>query len=250
MDKPRKVDGSPCDPWQAFDAADQGQKEKPLGLDKTEKVLGTNYELECRAEGPYYTFTRYYESGRRQRFSIHEKDLPQVLKTQFDTTQKGKANEQIRHMAKVLYAETGGQMAQENSNKPRQKFRSQYLIASVIWNRVGKKSFGNPQSPYMACDSKREFSCVDSTQNKHWKNAGDDSLMNEEQKATWRECLKIAQAMQSRTFKPVNDKVVYFHAATIAKPSNWDNKYFIASLETECGGHKFYSTHRKSLKKI
>ncbi|EKD42124.1 MAG: hypothetical protein ACD_73C00319G0002 [uncultured bacterium] len=229
-------------------------------------MIGKKFDRTCDINGPKFSITSFYHNGKITNFVFDAKGTPYAVRllTNFKGVKGAKGNEgraaaleklakittmkpqdRINHMAKVIFAETGGQMANAKASNARDKFKAQYLVASIIANRVDKPSFGNPPLAYAACDDRTEFSCINSTVNANWVNAGDNEEMSAEQKETWEECLKIAAELENKTFKPVNKNIVYFHATSRGKPADWDNKYFMSKLEIEFAGHKYYSTQAR-----
>ena len=248
-----------CSPMSRMDRADAGQRDEDVPAHADKPVVGTEYKITCdRNHNPSYFVTRYYQGDNGKQYGVEVKIPPSVIgpmakffQSAPPTTTKargiqdrGSIDPKVLHIAKVLYAETGGKQVNAKTSNPREKYKAQYAVASVIQNRINKKNFGNPASAYKACDERSEFSCIRSRINKHWRNAGREDIMNQEQTETWKECLKIASQLQTGSFQPIDETIVYFHASSIETPTNWFNKYYTAVFVMELGGHKFFKVEK------
>lgn len=122
--------------------------------------------------------------------------------------------EQIDFVARVLFAETAG------TDKA-----SRALVASVIANRMGAAYFP-VETAYDTVRQPRAFSCIGDRANAQWRKSAHPETLTKKERAIWNECVGLAKALVTKTFKPVDTSAVYYHDPSVVMPRNWDNVWF------------------------
>ena len=128
-------------------------------------------------------------------------------------------------VAKVIYSEASNICSSEE----------EYMVASVIKNRIGNPGFANGKLKTMkdVVLQKYAFSCVGDKSNSNWESF--DKVNNRAK--------RLAVKLAIVDFTPYKD-IVYYHDKTISKPKCWDNKYWTAVKVVETKHFIFYKIRK------
>jgi len=227
-----KNSGGPnsCAPFSYIDEKDKGTYDKDVSEHDKELVLGTQYEIRCEKGKPEYFLTRLYEKGKVEvkipaPFAI--KMFADIQTSKAKTTKVAKEPPQYSAetitVAKVLFAETGAKKGHQKD------------IADIIANRAAR----GKKSAYEIVTAKHQFSCVGDKSNTNWSPLTDTSAIKDwiesrrtiknkkgevtasvsearitEMLGVWEDCLKLADQLQKGTYKPKNNKIIFFASNT------------------------------------
>jgi len=131
-------------------------------------------------------------------------------------------NKEPNIVARVIFGETGG----TGPHGLKVTDEERYLVASTIFNRIGKKEFGSPDTPKEVVTAPKQYSAYNSTKNSLWKMSEDPNQISKDAKLNWIKSLVLTNKLFAN--KGNWDKeVVAYHDKSISKPKDWvNNKYW------------------------
>ena len=137
-------------------------------------------------------------------------------------------------VARVIYSEAA---------PPRSDYE-RYMVASVVWNRVGHPAFGVPMTAEEAVASPEQFSCIGDRLNISWERSGsfaDEMAVDTAQEySAWVQSVELSRG----NFQPFAG-VVHYHDRSVDMPLSWDGRLWTPSLEKATEHFMFYSVSAK-----
>lgn len=126
-------------------------------------------------------------------------------------------------VARIIFAETGGSNGKTGKRVTPEERR---LVASSIFNRLGKRDFGGAKTVTGVVTSAKQYSAYGDKNNSLWVMSADPSKIPANLKGAWEDSVKIAKELIAKSGK-WTPGVVAYHDASINKPKKWDNKYWV-----------------------